>query len=562
MKQFLKYGGLVMLAVLSTLTVSARTVYINVDDLRGDLTASLRDACKKVPARDTLMITFGRGTYSVNGTIQCSCHTVIKGQGRDKTTIILNKGNDKSGFKAFPDDTFFKFAGKIDSPISLEISDLTFKLKEHKGIGWEDSRCHAVKVYHADGVNIHHVDSYMQNAIITNFDLRVCSNVTVSDCIINNYNNCSEGGNLWLRGDMHNVHVYRNKFYKYGNDEVIGVFGNIIDANSAKKGNISYRDLLIEDNEITYGYNGRDKDPDLQNHTLMTLHAGENQSKWVVTTNNFRVRNNKFSINDECKRCILLKLQDGCRHQGITFEGNKIVNADLHSSKQYYRQDFEISDVTAEQDTIHLINNSVTNKNSVLNSSKEIGYSFLLIQGGNVDMNGNKIVSTVTTDPYTGRATGVQLVYCGAKGGTVLMRNNVCKGVKCISTVGEGSGTKYFKLTATNNYFEGDTRVYSHKIEQMDLDFSGNTFKSNNMNFFLHEFANKGSVVFNNNDVTVTQDGGKFMTHWSKTPTNSMKFKKLEVKNNVFRGVKNENDLFKHMTNVDKRTIRSNTVKR
>ncbi len=190
------------------------------------------------------------------------------------------------------------------------------------------------------------------------------------------------------------------------------------------------------------------------------------------------------------------------------------------------------------------------------------GYSFLLMQGGNVELRGNKILNELTVDPKTGKDTGVQLIWCGADGGSVTMRDNVCKGLKFIATVGAGNGTRKFTLNAENNHFEGDTRIYCHKIEDLDLNFTRNTFVSNDMNFFLQEFASKGKVVFNYNNVTVKPGNGTLMTHWNtKVPTNAMRFNQLEVKGNVFKGVKNEKEMFKNMTNTRKRKVSNNTIR-
>ena len=141
------------------------------------------------------------------------------------------------------------------------------------------------------------------------------------------------------------------------------------------------------------------------------------------------------------------------------------------------------------------------------------------------------------------------------------MRNNVFKGLKYISTVGAGSGTPSFTLNATNNYFSGDTRIYCDKISQLNLNFTNNTFESNNANFFLQEFASRGTLVFNNNVVTVNAEGGRLMTHWNKNSLKSMRFDRLEVKNNTFKGVNTESDLLKYMTNVGKRQVKSNKIK-
>ena len=566
MKQLRKYSCLVMLACMTVISAHARTYTIDVTTPKGNLTEYLREKCKTATRDDLIELNFGKGEFTIEGTVEFKCSAVIKGAGRDQTTIVLNNGKNKNGFKAFTDDTFLMFHGSVKQPISVKFSDISIRLKEHKGIWWNESDLSAakfaVKIYHANLVDIRRVDSYMSNAIITNFDMRVCSNVTVEDCIISNFNNCSAGGNLWVRGEQHNINIKNNIFYKYGNDELIGVYGNMTDATRNIKDNASRTDIFIEDNEIYYGYDGKDKDPSVANHTLITLQTGDNQDKLVITTRNFHVRNNKIFINDECRRSFLLLLSKSDHHRGIFFENNEIVHSDLHSSNKYYMHDIDIRDHSVGQDSIYVINNTITSKNSVLNIYNTIGYSFLLLRGGNVSMRGNKIVSTATTDPYTGKDSGVQLVWCAEEGGTVTMCNNVCKGVKCIATVGSGNGTKQFKLNAFNNYFTGDTRVYCHKVERLDLNFSNNTLLSNSQNFFLQEFATKGTVIFNNNDVTVSSGDGRFMTHWSDVSTNSMKFEQLEVKNNVFRGVKSEQDMFKKITNVKKRNIRSNSYRR
>lgn len=561
-KRWIHYFCLVLMACLTSLPLVARTINIDATAMGQGVTQELRAACRQASATDTVVIAFGPGQYTIDGTIQCACHTVIKGAGRDRTVLLLDKGKDRAGFKAFPDDTFFKFMGTLNSPVAVSISDITFKLKEHNGIWWDGAIFHAVKIYHANKVDIHRVNSYMQDAIITNFDLRVCSHVSVTDCIISNYNNCKEGGNLWIRGQTTDVLIKGNKFYKYGNDEIIGFFSNLINNDGYIKGDVERSGIRIEDNELNYGPQDNKQNPDVINHTLLTLEGEDTKGQWKSTTRDIHIKNNKFSVNGETQRCLYIKFNENDLHRDIYIEGNQIINQDLHSPKLYYRYDIELKDASAAADTIHLINNQVTNNNSVLNPSRVVGYSCLYIRGGNVKMSGNRIVSNVTTDPFTGRDTGVQLVWCGAEGGTVTMTDNVAKGVMCVATVGAGSGTESFTLNAYNNYFTGDTRVYCHNVKELNLNFNHNTFKSRSSNFFLQEFAHRGRVVFNNNDITVTTGEGKLMTHWSNKSTNDMRFDYLEVKNNVFRGVKNEQDLFKHMTNVKKRSLRSNSIKR
>ena len=552
-----------MFVGMTALGGQARTINIDVNSIRGELTQGLRSACENATYGDLVVLNFGSGTYTVLGTIPMKCNVIIKGEGCDKTTILLDNGRDKAGFKAFTDDTFFRITGTLKNPVTVSITDVSFKLKDHKGIWWEDVEKYAVKIYHANRVDIHDVNSYMANAKITNFDLRVCSNVSVTDCIITNYNNCQVGGCVWVRDEMDNVNIKRNKFYKYGKDEIVGIFDRVVD-NTGKyiRGKANRTNIFIEDNEFFYGYNGKDKDPLAQNQTSLTLQTDLLKSNDRCTTRNFHVRGNTFHMQDLTNRCMFVCFDPADIHEEIYIENNQIINEAINSNERYYRQDIEVQDLSSCGDTIHIVGNNVRNKNLVLSPFGTQGYSFLLIQDGVVDLKGNRVINEVVKNPVDGKSTGMQFVWSGAKGGSVTMRDNVCKGLMCVAYVGGGDGTPLFTLNASNNYFEGDTRVYSHKIKELHLYFTGNTFKSSSMNFFLQEFASRGTVVFNNNDVTVSGGGGQFMTHWGTNSTRDYRFDRMEVRNNVFRGVGSEKEMFKNVTNVKKRSVKTNQITR
>ena len=565
MKQFLKYAYLIALACMVAMTGQARTYNINVSPSRGDLTQSLREQCARAGYNDTVYLNFGPGTYTVSGTIRLQCHTIIKGAGREQTKIVLDNGSDRPGFKAFPDDTYFRITGTLRNTIAVSISDLSFWLKEHTGIWWEGKGIerYAVKIYHGNRVDIHDVDSYLDNANMTNFNMHVCSNVSVTGCTISNYNNSETGGCLWIRGEMHNVTIKNNKFFKYGKDETLAIFDRVVD-NTSKyvRGKASRTDIFIEDNEFYYGgYNGKNKkDPEANCGMVFSLFTDHKQTSDKCVTRNFHLRNNKFHVNEVTTRCIYVGFDPADEHSDIYIENNEIVNGDIPRDYRFYHKDIEIHDLSSCGDTIRIVGNNVRNKAVVLNSSGTTGYMFLQTRGGIVKVDGNTIVNEISK--YRGKPYGAQLVWCQFEGGDVTLTNNVCKGLAYVAYVGGGEGTPLFKLNARNNYFEGDTRIYSHKIKEMKLNFTGNTFKSSNKCFFLQEFAPKGSVVFNYNDVTVTPGDGEFMTHWGKNGTSSMRFDQLELKGNVFKGVKNESDLLRNVTNVKKRKVNSNKYSR
>ena len=564
MIRVMKYLSLVVLVCMAALTGHARTFNIAITDTRSDLTRQLREECGRINRNDTVVINFGEGEYTVSGTIRIQCHAVIKGKGSGKTTIWLDKGSDKGGFKSFIDDTYFRITGTAKNPISVSISDVTLRLKEHKGLWWEDEIRHAVKIYHANFVDIHDTESYMENAVITNFDLRVCSNVTIANNIISNYNNCNDGGGLWIRGEMHNINVKGNKFYKYGKDETLGIYDRVVDVtNGYVRGTARRTDIFVEDNEFYYGgYNGKDKDPEANCGMLFTLMTDHKLSKDQCTTRNFHLRNNKFFINDVTTRCMYIGFDPADYHKDIYIENNQIINGDIGREYRYYHKDIEVHDLSSCGDTIHINGNTVINRNLVLTDHDDSGYMFLQTRGGIVSVLGNHLLNEVTVNPKNRKPYGMRLIWCQYEGGNVTLRDNVCKGLESVAYVGGGEGTDLFTLNASNNVFEGDTRIYSHKIKKMNLNFKGNTFRSSNMNFFLVEFAPSGSVVFDNNDVTVNGGNGQFMTHWSKSSTKNYRFDRLEVKYNVFHGVANEKELLKNVTNARKRKIGHNRYNR
>ena len=88
MKQFSKYLCFFMLIGMSFLSSQAREININADDIKGDFTMKLRAMCERARYDDTVILTFGNGTYTIDGTIQFKCNVIIKGAGKDKTKVL------------------------------------------------------------------------------------------------------------------------------------------------------------------------------------------------------------------------------------------------------------------------------------------------------------------------------------------------------------------------------------------------------------------------------------------------------------------------------------------
>lgn len=564
MKQSLRYIALSVIACGIAFATQARTVYVDVSRVRGDLPMELRKYCSQATYNDTVVLDFGKGTYTFDATIECKSHVIMKGKGSDQTKIVLKPGKDRNGQRAYISDSYFKFHGTPDHTISVSISDIAFGIVEHQGILWKDGERHGVKIYHANRVDIHDVDSYMENAYITNFDLRVCSNVSITNNIITNYNNDETGGCLWMRGEMHNVTVRGNKFFKYGKDETLGIFDNVIDSSKGHvRGVASRTNIIVEDNEFTYGgYEGRDKNPAAVAGMILTLTTNDLKGTPRCTTTGFHLRKNRFYINEANTRCIHLEFNADDVHSDICVENNEIINNDIGRNWKYYHDDMVVNDMSNCGDTIKIVGNTVRNKNLVVMEDGSNGYTYLRLYSGNVSLIGNKLVDEVTVNRFSGKRTGVKAIHCSAPRGSITMRDNVFKGIGQLAYVRASKGIESCTINAQNNYFAGNTFIYCDLTDQLNVNFTGNTLVSNSESFFLQEFGKRGSVIFNNNDVTVSTGNGQLMTHRGKSSTDAMKFDRLEVRNNKFKGVNSETGLLQNITKVKKRNLKANTYSR
>ena len=103
--------------------VAASTVTLRVSQLQGNLTAALRERAAHLGPADHLVLYFDRaGTFTIEGTVEFACNVEIKGLGVKKTTVVLDNGTDRAGFKAFFDDTFFKVSASTSQPLRYTTS--------------------------------------------------------------------------------------------------------------------------------------------------------------------------------------------------------------------------------------------------------------------------------------------------------------------------------------------------------------------------------------------------------------------------------------------------------
>lgn len=549
-----------LVAMLISLSTGARTQEVTVSKLKGDLTASLRDIFKGLNSPDLVVINFDKpGKYVLKGTVECNSNIEIKGVGSKKVTIVLDKGNDADGFKAFTDDTFIKAAGTREHPITVSIHDVAINLKQHKGIWWENAAMFGVKIYHANKVDICRVNCYADNAIFTNFDLRVCSNITFKNCNITNYNNCMAGGNLWIRGEACNVDIADNTFRKYGNDEVLAFFEATADAHTGRQGIVKRENILVSDNQFIYGASKGIECHNLFNDVLVSYFSFDGNHAEGAGCNNKNVMftNNKFEINSLCRTTLALGFSADDTQENVAIVENVFENQSKNTKEKYNHQDIVITDNSPpKRNPVYFCANTINNHTPVVNIYGTTGNTVALLRGGHIQMEGNIINDYALSSILTKETLGTTLLWCGEQGGKATLLGNEATGLKQLATVSEGAGIDCFTINAYDNRFEGDTRIYCNNVRRLYLLFTRNTFISSDMNFFLQEFATEGALVFKNNEVHV--QNGQLMTHWSSTPTSAMRFHTLEVTGNTFYGTKGEKDVLRNITNVKHRDVSGN----
>lgn len=545
--------------MLASLGAGARTQEVIVSKLKGELTACLRGIFKGLNNSDMVVINFDKpGNYVLKGTVECNSNIEIKGVGSKEVTIVLDKGSDTDGFKAFTDDTFIKAAGTRERPITVSIHDVAINLKQHKGIWWENAAMFGVKIYHANKVDIQHVNSYADNAIFTNFDLRVCSNITFKNCNITNYNNCMAGGNLWIRGEACNVDIADNTFRKYGNDEVLAFFEATADAHTGRQDIVKRENILVSDNQFIYEAAKGIECHNLFNDVLVSYFSFDGNHAEGAGCNNKNVMftNNKFEINALCRVTLSVGFSENDTQENVAIVTNVFENCPENTKEKYYHLDILVKDKSKKRNPVYFCANTINNHMPVVNSYGATGNTIAMLRGGHIQMEGNIINDYAPSSPLTNETLGTTLLWCGEQGGKATLLNNEATGMKMLAAVSEGAGIDSFTINAYDNRFEGDTRIYCNNVRRLYLRFNRNTFMSSDMNFFLQEFATEGALVFKNNEVHAKN--GQLMTHWSSTPTSAMRFHTLEVTGNTFYGTNGEKDVLRNITNVKHRDVSGN----
>lgn len=521
MKNFRHIIAFVAIALLAC-NAQARTVEIQMSTCAKPLVDNINNAAAKLSYNDLLILNFDKdGIYTIDGTVWIKSNIVIKGVSSKSTRIILQEGF-ANGKSKFTDDCFFRIKGDENHKLSAEIKDISFELASHNGVLWEKAPKRMIKIWYGKGIVIDNITSKSRDAAITNIDLRESENVIVSNCEIENYNNCSESGCLWSKGDQKNITIKNNVFRKYGHDEVLAMWGGRSDTQSVTE----MKNILIEGNEFYYGNKIKSKNKFWSTVFICFYHFREEIYNFnnPCEVDNLVFKNNSITIDDVIGRDIAVFFDSLAKVGKIELSNNVITNTSKASCQSNYMNDITLQAGGNLNNPIEIKNNTVINQAEILCDGKKSGYTFLSMEDADVIVDDNDVDSDY----------GMGLIWCHRGNFKITMNNNRFKGLERTATLSSSASIDNISITAIGNSFTGDTYMSCRNVKKMDLVFKNNVFNSSGYHLFLQEAGNQTTIDFENNTINSLKGNGVLYANYSGK---DYKFTQAIVANNTFKGL-------------------------
>lgn len=519
-----------------------------------------------------IVIELGAKEYHLDyGFLLHNHDVVIKGAGMGKTKLILDE--TLNGFCQYIDDAILNFQGQDDSdgfcPINVTIENLTIKTNiskneteadfvedlPHSKIAHHPS--YLIKCYNVQSFTMHHVEIETKNIETTCLDIRRGTNIDIRGCILTNYNRRWQGGSIWLRGNIENVVIEDNDFYKYGNDEVIAIFDlnsymGLNDALEISKKNVQirYNRFFCQDEngginpESIINETGDRGKWDGANQRFITCFTNQDSNKELVngvvvqrptpchqTISGIHLYNNEFYINAPSTHLFTAAFDKYTTFKDVSVKGN-IINYGPWTINGNNTAWTEMMDFCVYYDTIYdsqvldghydsfseepflITGNTINCSTHARNIHTQNGVQYYADNHIIVDIKGTKVIfdentvictrDTYSDDEHSYATKGVELFHCGVKGGEIMFSKNHCEGLKSLMHLKGLSGNNPItkaRVWGCGNYLQGNPRIVHTNI------LEGHEFMINNEIicdypvFFLEEFANTGNVIFVGNRV-------------------------------------------------------------
>lgn len=511
---------------------------------------------------ESIIIELGEGEYTLDYGILLHHHNVvIRGCGSDKTTLKIPEDIEYSY-----DDAIINLQGKygkdqnghvIDIKISVTIIGLTIEtdVTRNQALAHDyeliREESYLIKCYNVKSFVMRDVKIKAEYLKTTCIDLRRGFNIDIRDCEFMNYNSRWTGGIIWLRGDIENVFIEHNDFYKYGNDEVVGIFDvnnfvgvNEFDEVSKKNINIRYNRFYCQDSNGGGNANVLDEWDGCNQRFIACYTNQANNNKESInsnllqqstpchqTINGIHFDNNQFHINAPLSHLFTMAFDKYTTYKDVTMNGNVInygtwiVDGNSSNWKElmdfciYYDTNYAFSDPNAQYDgycdePFFICGNTLTCGTNIRNLGSNSGVSYYQDNHMCVDIEGTKAVfdnnvikcsrETFTLDEYAFARKGIEIIHCSAKCGEAILRNNRCEGLHFLASLTGKSAIKPItkaRLFCSGNYLQGDTRINHLNILESHEFMINNEIIADYPVFFAQELANNGTVVFTGNSV-------------------------------------------------------------
>ena len=305
------------------------------------------------------------------------------------------------------------------------------------------------------------------------------------------------------------------------------------------------KNITVDGNEFFYE-NIKKCKKNISIDVLITFaHYGDERVKHKCVVDNIVFINNTITNNAQTKRNLLLNFDDLATLGKIEVNKNTIKNNSRCQVYDGYLTDITISTGAKNKGEINISDNSVYNEAEILWDGKHSGYTFLGVKNGNVRVSNNYVQSDYP------------VAFVWGHGGNILLNMNNNTASLLYNTAILNNATKLEKvvINADSNEFSGDTRIYCNNIDELELNFTNNTFNSSNDHFFIQEGAPKTSVVFDGNTINSLSGKGIMFANYSGKP---YKFTKLQVTNNIFNGITKKSIGDSFNKNVTNKIIQNN----
>ena len=199
-------------------------------------------------------------------------------------------------------------------------------------------------------------------------------------------------------------------------------------------------------------------------------------------------------------------------HTEWSFVGEKsTTNVNLCDFAVYYDMEFAAlgigpaSDGSFCNEPVMICGNNITSRFKPRPGVPNDTFVCVDAGGANVRFEGNFITDQI--GPVYGKnnsTDGLTLLQSGDLSSRFFLKDNCCRGLHCLASLKSERKNVFVDITAVDNMFEGDTRVFCNttsRVLNMTANFSRNRFCSDYLVFFLQDFARQGVVRFKENYV-------------------------------------------------------------